>query len=254
MPYSVILLFNSYVLILYDVILCFDMFCYLILYYVVIYIYEVKLPTIWTDGNAEVEESGKRKETGEKESEERRSRWEKRKEESRETRSFSNVLAPEGRKGWLKRWVRSHVARWEMKNCAPLWREENFEVKMLKAPHARALLVVEMSKYCPALHMSKSKCTKRFKSGALLEVERSEKVHDGVVQSICRSQHVQNSSGPENVWKLRCSKSARSCGAKPSTCGSQHVKNTTHSHHFRKLRCCKLHAIVARTTFASQKC
>ena len=86
-----------------------------------------------------------------------------------------------------------------MKNCAPLWREENFEVKMLKAPHARALLEVEMSKYCPALHMSKSKCTKRFKSGALLEVERSEKVHDGVVQSICRSQHVQNSSGPENV-------------------------------------------------------
>ena len=37
MSYSVILLFNSYVLILYDVILCFDMFCYLILYFAVIY-------------------------------------------------------------------------------------------------------------------------------------------------------------------------------------------------------------------------
>ena len=43
-------------------------------------------------------------------------------------------MAPEGRKvGSLKRRVRSHVVRWEMKNCTPLWHEAHFEVKMYKA-------------------------------------------------------------------------------------------------------------------------
>ena len=30
------------------------------------------------------------------------------------------------------------LARWEMKNCTPLWREAHFEVKMYKTPHVRA--------------------------------------------------------------------------------------------------------------------
>ena len=41
----------------------------------------------------------------------------------------------EGRKvGSLKQRVRSHLTRWEMKNCTPLWREAHFEVKMYKTP------------------------------------------------------------------------------------------------------------------------
>ena len=44
---------------------------------------------------------------------------------------FSNVGAPAGRKVTsLKRWVGSQLARWEMKNCMPLWRKTNFQVKM----------------------------------------------------------------------------------------------------------------------------
>ena len=35
--------------------------------------------------------------------------------------------------GSLKRRVRSHLARWEMKSCMPLWREAHLEVKMYKA-------------------------------------------------------------------------------------------------------------------------
>ena len=40
--------------------------------------------------------------------------------------------------GSLKRWVRSQLARCEMKNCTPLWREAHFEVKMYKTHHARS--------------------------------------------------------------------------------------------------------------------
>ena len=43
---------------------------------------------------------------------------------SRFTVFFRRFVAPEGRKvGSLKRRVRSQLARGEMKNCTPLWRE-----------------------------------------------------------------------------------------------------------------------------------
>ena len=57
---------------------------------------------------------------------------------SRNTVFFQWFVAPEGRKvGSLKRRVRSQLARWEMKNCTPLWREAHFEVKMYKTPQCR---------------------------------------------------------------------------------------------------------------------
>ena len=57
---------------------------------------------------------------------------------SRNTVFFQWFVAPEGRKvGSLKRRVRSQLARWEMKNCTPLWREAHFEVKMYKTHHCR---------------------------------------------------------------------------------------------------------------------
>ena len=41
--------------------------------------------------------------------------------------------APAGRKVTsLKQRVRSQLARWEMKNCTPLWREAHFQVKSVK--------------------------------------------------------------------------------------------------------------------------
>ena len=57
---------------------------------------------------------------------------------SRNTVFFQWFVAPEGRKvGSLKRRVRSQLARWEMKNCTPLWREAHFEVKMYKTHQVR---------------------------------------------------------------------------------------------------------------------
>ena len=106
---------------------------------------------------------------------------------SRNTVFFQWFGAPEGRKvGSLKRRVRSQLARWEMKNCTPLWREARFQVKMYKTPQRRTT----------------------FGSWDV------EKVHAVVARSTFRSQNVKNTRGSDHFWKLRCWKSARRCGAK----------------------------------------
>ena len=106
---------------------------------------------------------------------------------SRNTVFFQWFVAPEGRKvGSLKRRVRSQLARWEMKNCTPLWREAHFEVKMYKTHHSRTTF---------------GSCD-------------VEKVHAVVARSTFRSQNVQNTPASDHFWKLRCRKSARRCGAK----------------------------------------
>ena len=57
---------------------------------------------------------------------------------SRNTVFFQWFGAPEARKvGSLNRRVRRQLARWEMKNCTPLWREAHFEVKMDKTHQRR---------------------------------------------------------------------------------------------------------------------
>ena len=106
---------------------------------------------------------------------------------SRFTVFFQWFVAPEGRKvGSLKRRVRSQLARWERKNCTPLWREAHFQVKSDKTPEDRTT----------------------FGSWAV------EKVHAVVARSTFRSQNVQNTPMSDHFWKFRCRKSARRCGAK----------------------------------------
>ena len=100
---------------------------------------------------------------------------------------FQWFVAPEGRKvGSLKRRVRTQLARWEMKNCTPLWREAHFQVKMHKTHQLRTT----------------------FGSWDV------EKVHAVVARSTFPSQNVQNTPASDYFWKLRCRKSARRCGAK----------------------------------------
>ena len=106
---------------------------------------------------------------------------------SRNTVFFQWFEAPEGRKvGSLKRRVRSQLARWEMKNCTPLWREARFAVKMYKTHHSRTTF---------------RRCN-------------VEQVHAVVARSTFRSQKCKKLTGREHVWTLRCRKSARRCGAK----------------------------------------
>ena len=113
---------------------------------------------------------------------------------SQDTVFFQWFEAPEGRKvGSLKRRVRSQLARWEMKNCTPLWRKAHFQVKIYKTPQRRTTF---------------GSCN-------------VEKVHAVVARSTFRSQNAQNTPFSDHFWKLRCLKSARRCGAKhvsKSTC------------------------------------
>ena len=118
---------------------------------------------------------------------------------SRNAVFFRCFVAPEGRKvGSLKRRVRRHLGRWDMKNCTTLWREADFEVKRCKAPGSR----------------------NTFGSWDV------EKVHAVVVRSTFRSQNVQSTPFSDHFWKLRCRKSACRCGAKhmsESKCTKHHM-------------------------------
>ena len=161
-------------------------------------------------------------------------------------------VAPEGRKvGSLKRQVQSHLGRWEMKNCTPLWREAHLQVKKLKTPHIRntfgssdvekdhalvarstfpsqnvqnppgpepgALLEVEMLKKCTPLWREARFQVKTYKAHRVQRTFGSwdvQNVYAVVARSTFRSQNVQSTSASAHFWKLRCRKSARRCGAK----------------------------------------
>ena len=220
---------------------------------------EVKLPTIWTDEKQRWEESEKRREK--KKGDQKRESFRRKKIQvrekvgkSRNTVFFQWFVAPEGRKvGSLKRRVRSHLARWEMKSCTPLWREAHFEV----SDRFWKLRCRKSARCCGAKHISKSKSTKHLSIGALLEVEmfkkctplwreahfeikiykthqpqstfgswNVQKVYAIVARSTFRSENLENTSASEHFWKLRCSKSVRRCGAKhisKSKCTKHHM-------------------------------
>ena len=106
---------------------------------------------------------------------------------SRNTVFFQWFVAPEGRTvGSLERRVRSHLGRWEMKNCTRLWREAHSEVKSVK----------------------------NWRSQTTFGSWDVEKVHAVVARSTFRSQKCRKLTVSDHFWKLRCRKSARPCGTK----------------------------------------
>ena len=137
---------------------------------------------------------------------------------SRNTVFFQWFGAPEGRKvGSLKRRVRSQLARWEMKNCTPLWREAHFQVKMYKAPQRRTTFGswdVEKVHAVVARSTFRSQNVKNTRGSDHFWTFRCWKVHTVVARSTFPSQNVQSTSASDHFWKLRCRKSARRCGAK----------------------------------------
>ena len=137
---------------------------------------------------------------------------------SRNTVFFQWFVAPEGRKvGSLKRRVRSQLARWEMKNCTPLWREAHLQVKMYKTPGVRTTFGssdVEKVHAVVARSTFRSKSVKNWRSRTTFGSCDVEKVHAVVARSTFASQNVQNTRGSDHFWKFRCRKSARRCGAK----------------------------------------
>ena len=131
---------------------------------------------------------------------------------------FQWFVAPEGRKVVsLKRRVRSQLARWEMKNCTPLWREAHFQVKMYKTHHGRPLFEIQMSKKCTPLWREAHFQVKMLKTLGVRTTFWSsdvEKVHAVVVGSTFPSQKCWKLMVSDHFWRFRCRKSARRCGAK----------------------------------------
>ena len=130
-------------------------------------------------------------------------REEKKKEDQKEKGKGRKVakhcFAPMicGSGGSKSRRVRSQLARWEMKNCTPLWREAHLHVKKLKALHVRSTF---------------GSCD-------------VEKVHAVAARSTFRSQNVEYTSRAEHFWKLRCL--IVHAVAARNTFRSQNVENTS---------------------------
>ena len=83
---------------------------------------------------------------------------------------------------------------------------------------------------------------------------RDEKLHAAVARSTFSSQNVQNTSDSDHFWKLRCRKSARRCGAKHIFQVKMYKTHQLLRTTFRSWDVEKVHAVVARSTFPSQKC
>ena len=83
--------------------------------------------------------------------------------------------------------------------------------------------------------------------------KRDEKLNAVVARSTFPCQNVQNTPGPDHFWKLRCRKSARRCGAKRVS-KSKVSKTDGFGPLFDVQMSKKVHAVVAQSTFPSQKC
>ena len=171
------------------------------------------------------------------------------------------------------------------KKCTRLWREAHFQVKMYKTHHVRTTFgscdvekvhaVVARSTFpsqnvqntprsdhfwklrcrksarrCGAKHISKSKCTKHTTFGPLLEVEMSKKCTP-LWREAHFEQNVKNTRGSDHFWRFRCRKSARRCGAKHIS--NKMLKTPGVRTTFEGSDVEKVHAVVARSTFRSQK-
>ena len=125
---------------------------------------------------------------------------------SRNTVVFQWFVAPEGRKvGSLKRRVRSQLARWEMQNCTPLWREAHCQnVQSTPGPdHFWKLRCRKSARCCGPKHIWKSKCTKHTSYRPLLEVEMLKKC-----TPLWREAHFEVKSAKNwqvrSFWTFRC--------------------------------------------------
>ena len=134
--------------------------------------------------------------------------------------------------GSLKRRVRSHVVRGEIKNCTPLWREAHFQVKMYKTRRVRSTF---WSSDVEKLHAAMARSTfpsenVQNTSGPDMSGPPFEKLHAAVARSTFSSENVQHTSGPDHI----CSSDVEKLHAPVarSTFSSENVTKLTVSEHF----------------------
>ena len=131
---------------------------------------------------------------------------------------FQWFVAPKGRKvGSLKRRVRSHVAKWEMKIARRCGAKHVSESNCKKHTRVGPIVEVEISKMCTPMWREAHFQVKMYKAHQGRSTFGScdvEKVGAAAAQSTFPSQNVQNTPCSEHFWNLRCWKCERSCGAK----------------------------------------
>ena len=174
---------------------------------------------------------------------------------SRNTVFFQWFGAPEGRKvGSLKRRVRSQLARWEMKNCTPLWREAQFRSQNVQntsaSDHFWKLRCRKSARRCGAKYILKSKVLKTGGLGPLLEVKMSKKctplwreAHFEV--KMYKTHHARTTFGSCDVEKVHAVVAR-------STFRNENVTKHYMFAPFGGSDVEKVHAVVARSTFRSQ--
>ena len=175
-------------------------------------------------------------------------------EKSRNAVFFQWFVCRVSRKvGSLKRRVRSHVVRGEIKNCTPLWREAHFEVKMLKNWRSRSTF---WSWDVEKLHAAVMRSTfevKMYKTRQLRTTFRSydvEKLHAAVARSAFPSQNAKN----EGLGALFEVKMLKNCTPlwREAHFQVKMLKNWRSRTIFWSSDVEKLHAAVARSIFPSQ--
>ena len=211
--------------------------------------FEVKLPTIWTDGK---NRGGKSQRGEAKKWEEQRREIVRRKKmqvrekvrKSRFTVFFQWFAAQEGRKvGSLKRRVWSHLARWEIKNCTSLWPEAHFQAKMHKTPHSDDFWKFRRRKSAHHCVWREAhfqvKMHKAHHSRTTFGSGDVEKAHAVVARSTFPSQNGKSTTCSDHFWKWRCRQSARRCG--PKHIWKWNVSKNRGFEPFLTLRCRKSH-------------
>ena len=238
-----------------------------------------KLPTIWTvEKQSRLVKSAERRCNSAKV---RRKKIHPRQmlEKSRNAVFFQWFVRRVSRKvGLLKRRVRRSVLRGDIKNCTPLWRNANLEVKMLKNWRSRSTFwssaveklyaAVAKRKFasenvkkltfsehflkfscrknarrCGEKHMWKWTCTKHEVFGALFEVLMSKNCtplwrNTNVEVKMFKTWGVWSTFGSSAVEKLHAAVAKRKCG-------SENVQNMRCSEHFLTFRCPKISQLAS---------
>ena len=134
-------------------------------------------------------------------------------EKSRNAVFFQWFVCRVSRKvGLLKRPVRSHVVRGEIKNCTPLWPKAHFEVKVLKSWRCRSTFWSSDVEKCTPLWRKhfEVKMYKPPHSRSTFWSSDVEKLHVAVAKSAIWSENVQNTTFSEHFLKFRCQKNCTS--------------------------------------------
>ena len=129
---------------------------------------------------------------------------------------FQWFVTPEGRKVSSLKWrVRSHLARWKMKNCMPLWLETRF---YMNKTHQVRIIFGNCDIEKIYVLVMRNTFRRKYKTHQLRTTFGSchvEKVQAVVARSTFWNQNIKEMPYLNHFWKLRCWKKYTSLWREP---------------------------------------